>query len=392
MLIRKERKEGLVLLFAACLLGGFRCGTEVGGGGDGNVNVDSVVDNVGVDNGYDIAVDSYNNDPGVDLPVRDYFFEEELCGQEEFNIARVIPDMLILLDRSNSMSYSPPTPPLWDTIRTALITVTSAMDDSVWFGLMAFPNSVAPNACAGLNNQCVEPAPTAVLVPIKENASADIQNALMSLNTCGGTPIAMSLQSASQYLMTVADDHPKYILLATDGAPNCNGSLNGSTCRCTGDNCWANNMNCLDDARTYSVLDSICADGIKTYVLGMGGATSWTDVLQGMAVHGCTDVYYAAEEPAQIQSALEEIAGAVASCEFQMDCSQIPDTEKVNFYFDGEVVPMDASRTNGWDWSDPCESEEDIGAVEFFGAYCDMIVNGEVSSVSATFGCPTFII
>lgn len=337
-----------------------------------------------------------DNEPGndtpdspLDLPVIE---GEELCGEAEFNVLRVIPDVLILLDRSNSMSDSPPEPPLWDTIRDAIVTVTSGLDDSIWFGLMTFPNSTPPFACSGLSHQCQHPAPTAVLVEVGAGTSDAIKSGLASLATCGGTPIAMSLQSAQQYLLTLPDDHPKYILLATDGAPNCNAALDGSTCRCTGDNCAINNKNCLDDARTYDVLDTLCENGIDSYILGMGGATSWGDVFDAMADHGCTDTYYETEDPASIQGALEAITGTIASCRFELDCSEIPDPGKVNFYFDGNIVPMDPSSIDGWNWVVPCDGGAGTGVVEFYGTYCDMIKCGGVGTVSATFGCPTVLI
>ena len=386
-------KTYLYLLFAGALLIG--CGSSEVSSGDGFVT-DGVVDGDGVDAmdtivDYDtIAPDNGYDTIPPDIPEA---YEPELCGESDFNISRVIPDVLILLDRSNSMGYSPPTPPLWNTIRNAIITVTAAMADSIWFGLMSFPNSKAPNECAGLSNQCTAPTLDGWNVPIAETTLAfDIETALMSLSTCGGTPIAMSLQSAGQYLLTLTDDHPKYIILATDGAPNCNESLS-YPCTCTGDNCVLNNLNCLDDVRTYGVLAELCANGINTYVLGMGGATEWADVMNQMAINGCTDAPYAADDPASIQAALDDIAGAVASCQFDLNCADIPDPDMVNFYFDGEAIPRDTTRTNGWDWIDPCDSTSDeSGIVEFFGVPCERIMNSEVETVSATFGCPTIVI
>lgn len=385
-------KNFLYLLLTAALIVG--CGTSkssVDAASDGDLTE-------GMDgwDGSDANPDWILPDNGTDTPLPDMLdslYEPELCGEADFNISRVIPDILILLDRSNSMS-EPPANPLWNIIRQAIITVTAAMDDSIWFGLMSFPNSVPPNACAGYNNQCTAPASTSVLVPVGPNTSGAIETTLMSLTTCGGTPVAMSLQSAHHYLLTLTDDHPKYIILATDGAPNCNEALDGSTCTCTAaTGCWINNLNCLDDIRTYGILDDLCDSGVDTYILGMGGATDWLDVLQGMATHGCTDTYFAAEDPESIQTALDEIAGALASCQFELNCADIPDINQVNFYFDGTVVPMDTTHTNGWDWIDPCDSMSDeSGIIEFFGPACDTILNHGVETVSATFGCPTVII
>jgi hypothetical protein len=381
--------KAILSMFLAIALAGCGWGINSDEASDGKTSMDGAEGGDSVVGDHALP-DSGNDGNGGDGSRPDTVVvpDEELCGEEEFTVGRVIPDMLILLDRSRSMTMS--TPPLWDIIRPAIVTVTSAVDDSVWFGLMSFPNSIPPNACSGSSNNCA--APTEALVPVGASTSGAIQSALGSLNTCGATPTAMSLLGAHQYLLTVADDHPKYILLATDGAPNCNDALDGNTCRCTTGDCTRNPQYCLDDARTLTTLDGICADGIKTFVLGMGGATEWSDVLGEMAVHGCTDTYYAAQDPAEIQDALEDITGGIATCLFDMDCSAIPDLTKVNFYFDGTVVPRNTAHDDGWDWVEPCESSTGTGVVEFFGSDCDKIMNREVETVSATFGCPTIII
>ena len=366
----------LALVFMGC-----------GGGGQQDHNDGDTEDTEEDSTADHIAADIEGDGPQSDtVIVPDNW---EICGEDEFNVGRVIPDMLILLDRSRSMTMSEP--PLWNVIRDALVTVTSATDDGIWFGLMSFPNSIPPDECLRSSNQCS--APTDALVPVGLGTSGEIERTLDDMDTCGATPTAMSLQGAHQYLRSLADDHPKYILLATDGAPNCNTSLDGDTCRCTTGNCRRDNEYCLDDARTYTVLDEACADGISTFVLGMGGASEWVDVLEQMADHGCTDTYYAAQDPEQIQEALDEITGSIVTCQYEVNCADILDTSKVNYYFDGEVVPRDTSHENGWDWIDPCDSTSDTrGAIEFFGSHCESIMNREVGTISATYGCPTAII
>ena len=379
----------LGVLAAAC--GGNKNGGD--GTGDGTEGMDLPE---GVDTPIDQPPPDGTDQPPPDLP--DILYEPELCGEANFNIARIIPDILIVLDRSNSMAL-PTDSPLWNVIRQAIIEVTRAMDDAIWFGLMSFPSSLDPNACEGSMNTCA--APGTVLVPVAADNAAAIETALMSLTTCGGTPTAVTLQSASDYLTTLTDDHPSYIILATDGAPNCNETLDGATCTCTSaagcTGTSGQHLNCLDDTRTYGALDILCTAETHTYILGMGGATSWTEVLQGMATHGCTDTPYAVNDPDAIQAALDEIAGAVASCQFEMNCADIPEPGKVNFYFttgtETNVVPRDSGHADGWDWVDPCDSTSDpSGMIEFFGPACDRILNREVDEVSATFGCPTIII
>ncbi len=311
---------------------------------------------------------------------------EEACDQEEFAIARVIPDMLIVLDRSNSMFDDG----YWNPVREAIYGVTFEMDMEIWFGLMIFPNVVGAPVCSGTTAQC-EPGHEP-LVGVAEGTALDIRDALGPMATCGGTPIAQTLQNARAYLDTLAaDGHPKFILLATDGAPNCNAALDGSGCVCTSPmGCSFNNLNCLDDARTMGIVEDIRAAGIQIFVLGIG-TSEWMDILNEMAARGGTGAAFPAEDPASIRTAFDDIAGSIASCEFDMRAPDpSADPTRVNFYFDEVVVPSDnadGTCDDGWAWTDATHTR-----VQFCGSYCDRLLGGSVGNISATWGCPTVLI
>lgn len=317
--------------------------------------------------------------------------DSKICGEQAFSMTRTIPDVLIVLDRSNSMAEaSGGQPALWTSCRNAIYGITSSMESSIWFGLFVFPSTAPPLACDFLPfGECT--APTAPMVEVGAKKAADIKAALVNLLTCGGTPTADTLTQAQAYLGKLTNKHPQYILLATDGGPNCNSDLDGATCTCVASNCDLNNQNCLDDVRTHQALDKLCAAGIKTYVIGMGGAQTLTGVLQGMAQHGCTNQPYAPTDAAGITQAFKDISQEVASCAFEIDCTKIEDVNLVNFYFDGAVVKRNKAHTGGWDWTTQCKSGQGKGTIEFFGADCDSIKNDAVKNVSAKYGCATSI-
>ncbi len=326
-------------------------------------------------------------DDGVatDAPdVPDVPTEAPICDEVDFRIERIIPDMLVILDRSNSMSDGG----FWTPVRDAIIGITSDFESEIYFGLMTFPNAIPPRSCLGLNYQC-EPA-SGVLVPVGPDNALRIQTELASLVTCGGTPTAMTLQAAQIYMATLTTGHPQYVLLATDGAPNCNGAaLDGRTCRCTGINCALNPDNCLDDARTYAMIDGLRGAGITTFVLGIATTAFW-DVMDEMARRGGTETAFRAERADEIRTRFREIAGAVASCDFDIgELDPDADREQVNFYFDGLVVPMDPDGPcdAGWRWVDAERTR-----VEFCGEYCDRIMTSGVRNIGAKFGCPTVLI
>lgn len=309
-----------------------------------------------------------------------------ICGEAAFSITRTIPEMLIVLDRSNSMGAG--TPPLWDQCRGALTALTAAMEAQIAFGLLAFPGPL----CTGGNDLAKDcSAPTAPTVPVGTGAAAAIKAALASMKVCGGTPTAQTLMAARDYLGKLpAGNHARHILLATDGGPDCNPGLDLKSCTCTPGGSCVVPENCLDDARTYKVLDDLCAAGIKTYVVGLGPLQLQVGVLKAMAQHGCSGAPYAPSDAAAIQKTFTTIAAGVATCAFELDCSKIPDPGLVNFYFDGKRVPRVISHASGWDWVVPCQGKN-TGKVEFFGPDCDAIKTSQVKTVTAKFGCATKI-
>lgn len=372
-------KTGSMLLFwiaaAAC------CACSPGDdGGGGNGDRGDVRDDGGA-SGEDGRP---SDDDGVGTDVPDVPTEVPICDEVDFRIERIIPDMLVILDRSNSMSDGG----FWTPVRDAIIGITSDFESEIYFGLMTFPNAIPPRSCLGLNYQC-EPA-SGVLVPVGPDNALRIQTELASLVTCGGTPTAMTLQAAQIYMATLTTGHPQYLLLATDGAPNCNGgALDGRTCRCTGINCALNSDNCLDDARTYAMVDALRGAGITTFVLGIATTAFW-DVMDEMARRGGTETAFRAERADEIRTRFREIAGAVASCDFDIgELDPDADREQVNFYFDGLVVPMDPDGPcdAGWRWVDAERTR-----VEFCGEYCDRIMTSGVRNIGAKFGCPTVLI
>ena len=306
------------------------------------------------------------------------------CGEQAFQISRAIPDMLIVLDRSSSM-LGLGGPSLWDMSRTAIYDITSAMDQQIWFGLYLFPGGCTEAA------GCT--ASGSALVPVGDATSGSIKGALVNMQACGqGTPTASALAMAGSYLKTLPQNgHTRSILLVTDGEPNCNAGLNPQSCACTyGSKCWYAE-DCLDDSATNQALDSLRVAGVKSYILGLGASQSLGAVLATMAQHGGTGTPYAASDPVSVRNAFAQITSGVASCSFEIDCTKIQDVNKVNFYFDGTVVPRTASHQSGWDWTTSCQAGSGKGTVEFFGADCTSIKGSAVKTVSAKFGCATMI-
>lgn len=315
-----------------------------------------------------------------------------VCDELELPVVRVTPRVLIVLDRSNSMGYDG----YWDPVREAIYSVTSALEPRIAFGLMVFPRADGRQACADAVNPC-EPARSPLISCGARNANR-IRRELRDLDTCGGTPTAMTLDAAAEYFREIpsidhvprARDSLGHVLLATDGAPNCNSGLPGGTCRCTGsrDACEDLSENCLDEVRTYEAISDLRAVEVDVYVLGID-ISEWVDVLGEMAARGGTEAAYMADEPLQIEEALESITEGLTTCEVVVRPPEpVADPDKVNFYVEDVRVPRDTDGDcdEGWTWMD-----DQHVYVEFCGSWCERLRSGEVDDVIATFGCPTLI-
>jgi hypothetical protein len=142
---------------------------------------------------------------------------------------------------------------------------------------------------------------------------------------------------------------------------------------------------------------NILADhGIRSFAIGITDVTvgELADELNAIASSGGTAFtsFLPADDGPALAAALESIASSVITCVYVLDAlDPTADPELVNFYLpDGSVIPMDEDCTEttgaGWHWTDATHT-----AVEFCGDYCTRIKSGEITGITATFGCSTIV-
>lgn len=278
------------------------------------------------------------------------------------------PRILLVLDKSGSMNQDDSSGQRkWDAARNAISGVVQSLDDSIEFGLMLYPNGDSDN------NQCREGN---LREGVEATNAADIVNTLNGTEPGGGTPTAVTLGEAKTVLDNLpADGAGRAIILATDGGPNCNESLNGDSCRCVSANasdCQQSPANCLDDANAISAAAQLNAAGYPVFVVGIDGTEAFTDVLNALAAAGGTaqsgsTAFYGVDDQAQLQSALEDIAIRIGVCRFDLPANFSANQATVTV--NGNVVARDTSRVDGWDQVDP-------NTIELFGVPCADAVNG----------------
>jgi hypothetical protein len=249
----------------------------------------------------------------------------------------------------------------WATVTTSLNQVLSATPATVQWGLKFFPS--ANGGKCGVD--------TGVDVGAGPNTAVQIQPAITgtgpgSVGT--QTPTRDAITAAVAYFNGLNDGLPHFILLATDGLPNCDP---GTTPAVT--------QTSLDDTRTAITTAAAPGSDIKTYVIGIGSPTGNTN-LTSFALAGGTVDYFPATSPDALTQALSTIVGTVASCTFTM-AEVPPEPDYLGVYLDKTTkVPPDPSE--GYSLA------ADNGTVTFNGSYCDGIKDGTYQLMEVFFGCP----
>jgi len=331
----------------------------------------------------------------------------QMCGLQKFDVERKPAEILLLLDRSKSMiedTTSDGVTLKWNAVLPALKQVIMDTDAAVSWGLKTFPE--------GGGSECVTGSVTSnVVVPIAPMNAAAVVGALNDTTNPAtqpqgnGTPTGDAITAAFNYLKTLTTTNPKYILLATDGAPSCAGTTKDSS-----------------TARTYAythVMDAASASPpIYTFVVGVAtNSSSETSTLNmladagGRPRPGLLTHFYLGNTTSELTAALAQITGQAATCTFPLNPPPpvLNEPTKLGMYFPptgnpttcatttdcpgGQScvnslcmlkVPYDGAMGNGWAYTDANDT-----AVQAYGSWCDMIKGSGANTVQVIYGCPT---
>ncbi len=292
------------------------------------------------------------------------------CGTNSFGLQNIPPDLLIVLDKSGSMADDQMDNPCgrgaceskWSDMTAGINMVVGQTEAAIRWGLKYFSTDDNCGVAAGAS------------VPIATNNAMAIAGSIMMTNPKGNTPTAAAVASGATYLMGLTDPNPKYILLATDGEPNC-----GANARKAGDS---------DAAGAEAAVTMAAAAGIPVFVVGVGDVTSAHTTLNALATNGGRPqtgdpAFYPVTNTADLVSVLTKIGGQIASCSFSLGKAP-PDPTNIAVYADG--VRLAQSMTNGWEYG------AGMTSVELYGAACDNVKSKATKDVQAVFGCPGVVI
>lgn len=272
------------------------------------------------------------------------------CAMETLSPMRQpAPNLLLVVDKSGSMNEGTPSgPSKWVAMRSALTNVVTTFAQ-LRFGMMMFPR----------DNEC---GAGTIDVAIGDNTGGTIVTVLGRTNAGGRTPTAASLQAAMREPALRDPMRSSFVVLATDGMPNC-GSNQGDA--------------------TLAQVRMLASMGVKTFVVGFGTGTAMTDVqlLGALADAGGTARagavhYYPATDTMDLAAAFRSIANVAVSCSFRL---QRPLAGTPTMTVDG--VPVAADATNGFTYDAAAMS------LDFHGASCDALQARPAAIISVASGC-----
>jgi hypothetical protein len=238
--------------------------------------------------------------------------------------------------------------------REGFHTLVQQFNGAVRLGLTIFP---ADNVCspAGTNQQLVAITPANDSAGELKSLAGRVDMMIQSQTVGGGTPTGSSIAFTGTIPQLNDPTRDDYVLLITDGLPNCNPmnpntctnatqckcTLNGGQCGTTVNDSDANNFcrrGCLDQTGTTGEVAALRSRGIRTIVVGFGSDVASGDaaaVFSAMAAAGgwerrcptgtecgmsgtcdtasakCTQPYYLARNGAELSTALEQITAAL---------------------------------------------------------------------------------
>jgi hypothetical protein len=275
------------------------------------------------------------------------------CGQDSIALLPpAAPNLLLVLDRSGSMVALVPQDGAskWDDL-VAAVGLLARRDHQLRLGLLLFPSD---DWCgvAGLDVELGDAAGPAVL------------SALDHAWPNGRTPVAAALQAAAGYPALADPSRHSFVLLLTDGLPNCDAG----------------------GEPTLGAVRALYARGVRTIVVGFGaGAPQDPQLLTDLALaggaarpDGAPTRYYQADQLADLEGVMRAVARSLIGCAFQLD--RRPDSlGALSVRIGAQVVLPDASE--GWTY-DPAGP-----TLSFHGASCEALQDSTAGSVVVGYGC-----
>lgn len=323
-----------------------------------------------------------------------------LCVRSRVTLEQRTPEILFVVDQSRSMENNllgEPAEPgetrRWDILGDALVAALRDREDDLGFGVLMFPD--APDPISSIEQACR--VNNALELPLGPADLAGLDRLFDNETPIGGTPTAAALRTARGFVEGAPEGVQRFVVLATDGAPNCNPEppILPPACFCTSDDidtCLdpeVGPFQCLDDTAAVDAVTALSTeDGVPVYVIGIDDPRrpEFAATLDAMALAGTRPRpeggrrFYDVQAPADLDDALETITQSIEECVFYLTRGVDP-LELETLEFEGQVLRRDTSQSEGWDITN-----EAAGELSLFGSTCAFVA-GRAGTLTAFTGC-----
>jgi len=196
------------------------------------------------------------------------------------------------------------------------------------------------------------------------------------------TPTRAGENAAVTYLtqLGMTEPNPKFIVLATDGSPNCPAMGNTDT---------------DDTAGAVAAVTAARMAGIPTFVVGISAGGAPEMALNMMAVEGGypqmgqPTQYYPVTSTAEFAAVLRTLVGMASTCNFSIPTPPTMDgtTSREDITVTGGSgtptdPPITQDPTNGWTYTDTTHT-----SITLHGTACDQVTAGTITTVTIIFNC-----
>lgn len=295
------------------------------------------------------------------------------CQVEETEVKPVPPSVLLILDKSGSMSMEkwdhdamPVSPDVtrWYSLHEVVKGVVTSFDAVVHFGVKLYPK-IDAGSYVDVGACVVNPG---VEVPIAPKNAQKVLTTIPAANfeVLGGTPMESGLKEGYKYLKELDPSLQRFAIMVADGEIS-------DTCK--GENFFE---------ALASVEDALSNYGIPTYVVGIDVDPSTSEQLTGLADAGGKpkpgpEPFYQTTNQIELKEAIQGIVDDTLSCEIAVD-PEPAEPELFEVWIDGvEIDAVDTCDQSGWRWKTP-HSE-----IELCGDACKLLK--KTGKVSALYFC-----
>ena len=283
------------------------------------------------------------------------------CGVATIAANHLPAEILLVLDRSIAGDQAG-----WRSLIAAVVNQINANGARFDWGLYMFPKDGpacgASTVTAGAD------------LVFGSNDSFHLISHVVAAGVDGnGTPTAAAIGAGAAYLHTVMDQSPKVMMLVTDGAPTCAGTIGAP----------------LSDDAARAQADAVAAiakaaaEGFPTIVVAPSTTTAVGDVVALNVLAQAGGYARQGDDKFFTESTLAElfVPTGAESCTFPL-ASQPPVPDRVSVTLNGVSVPRDTQHMSGWDYTALTPT-----SLSLHGTWCSMVRDSRSFEIRVTYGC-----